>query len=143
MVKSFNTKIGVITNIVSNMISMQSIYSPDTDEYQELNKRIKQMRYHQGTAIDSAKGDVFVPPPKIWSKKQKFLQFPDNCTEEERQQIQEQNNQIAFNNKIAVDRKAYFFSYVYPKLKTEYDTHCKLYKQLCISQFRCTISQLL
>ena len=50
-VKSFNTKIGVITNIVSNMISMQSIYSPDTDEYKELDKRIKQMRYHQGTAI--------------------------------------------------------------------------------------------
>ena len=50
-VKSFNSKIGVITNIVSNMISMQSIYSPDTDEYKELDKRIKQMRYHQGTAI--------------------------------------------------------------------------------------------
>lgn len=48
---SFNTKIGVITNIVSNMISMQSIYNPDTDEYKELDKRIKQMRYHQGTAI--------------------------------------------------------------------------------------------
>lgn len=142
-VKSFNTKIGVITNIVSNMISMQSIYSPDTDEYKELDKRIKQMRYHQGTAIDSAKGDVFVPPPKLWYKKQKFIQFPENCTDEERKQIQEQNNQIAFNNKIAVDRKAYFFSYVYPKLKTEYDTHCKLYKQLCMSQFRCTISQLL
>ena len=51
MVKSFNSKIGVITNIVSNMISMQSIYSPETYEYKELDKRIKQMRYHQGTAI--------------------------------------------------------------------------------------------
>lgn len=142
-VKSFNQKIGVITNIASNMISMKSVYKSDEPEYTELDKRIRMLRQFQGECIDATKGNVFVPPPKFWSKKQKFIQFPENCTDEERKQIQEQNNQIAFNNKIAVDRKAYFFSYVYPKLKTEYDTHCKLYKQLCVSQFRCTISQLL
>lgn len=140
---SFNTKIGVITNIVSNMISMQSIYSPETDEYKELDKRIKQMRYHQGTAIDAAKGDVFVPPPKFWSKKQKFLPFPEGISEEQRKQIQEQNNKIAFNNKIAVDRKAYFFSYIYPTLRAQYEAHCKSYKQMCSQMFRCTLSQLL
>lgn len=139
---SFNTKIGVITNIVSNMISMKSIYKPEDPEYQELDKRIRLMRYFQGSAIDSAKGDVFVPPPKHWSKKQKFLAFPDNITEEQRQQIQGQNNKIAFNNKIAVDRKAYFFSYVYQKLRNDYIGHTNVYKKMCVSKFRCTISQL-
>ena len=50
-VRSFNSQIGIITNIVSNMISMQSVFNTGTGEYKELDKRIKQMRYHQGTAI--------------------------------------------------------------------------------------------
>ena len=50
-VKSFNSKIGVITNIASNMISLKSIYNPDSEEYKELDKRIKLLRYYQGTAI--------------------------------------------------------------------------------------------
>lgn len=49
--KSFNGKIGVITNIASNMISLQSIYEPDSKEYQELDRRIKLLRYFQGAAM--------------------------------------------------------------------------------------------
>lgn len=142
-VKSFNQKIGVVTNIASNMISMKSTYKPKDAEYVELDKRIRMLRQFQGECIDATKGNVFTPPPKYWSKKQKFLPFPDGITEEQRNQIQEQNNKIAFNNKIAVDRKAYFFSYVYPTLKTQYDAHCKSYKQMCSQMFRCTLSQLI
>lgn len=49
--KSFNTKIGVITNIASNMISLKSIYNENSDEYKELDKRIRLLRYYQGSAI--------------------------------------------------------------------------------------------
>ena len=49
--KSFNSKIGVITNIASNMISLKSIYKPDSDEYKELDRRIRLLRFYQGTAI--------------------------------------------------------------------------------------------
>ena len=51
MTKSFNSKIGVITNIASNMISLKSIYKLESDEYKELDRRIKLLRYYQGTAI--------------------------------------------------------------------------------------------
>ena len=51
MTKSFNSKIGVITNIASNMISLKSIYKSESDEYKELDRRIKLLRYYQGTAI--------------------------------------------------------------------------------------------
>lgn len=49
--KSFNGKIGVITNIASNMISLQSVYEPDSKEYQELDRRIKLLRYFQGSKL--------------------------------------------------------------------------------------------
>lgn len=143
MTKSFNTKIGVITNIASNMISLKSTYNENTPEYKELDKRIRLLRYYQGTCIDSAKGDVFVPPPKVWSKKQKFIQIPKDATESERKELQSQNDLIAFNNRIAVDRKAYFFGYVYPNLKAEYDVHVKSYRALCKQLHHSTISQLL
>ena len=49
--KSFNSKIGVITNIASNMISLKSIYKSESEEHKELDRRIKLLRYYQGTAI--------------------------------------------------------------------------------------------
>lgn len=140
--KSFNSKIGVITNIASNMISLKSIYKPDSDEYKELDRRIRLLRFYQGTAIDATKGDVFVPPPKYWSKKQKFIQITDDMTEEQKQSALVENKKIAFNNRIAVDRKAYFFGYIYPRIRTEYDIHVKMYKDLCNQLYHMSISQL-
>ena len=49
-VKSFNQKIGVITNIASNMISMKSVYKSDEPEYIELDKRIR-MNLSDGTIV--------------------------------------------------------------------------------------------
>ncbi len=140
--KSFNSKIGVITNIASNMISLKSVYSPDSDEYKELDRRIKLLRYFQGSAIDATKGDVFIPPPKLWSKKQKFVKITDDMSPETVEQIKSTNQTIAFNNRIAVDRKAYFFGYVYPNLKKEYDLYVKSYRALCRQLYHSTISQL-
>ena len=143
MTKSFNTKIGVITNIASNMISLKSVYSEDMPEYIELDKRIRLLRYYQGSAIDQTKGDVFIPPPKFWSKKQRFVQTLDGMPELQQNEIQKENENIAFNNKIAVDKKAYFFGYIYPSLKTEYDIHVKTYRALCKQLYHTTVSKLI
>lgn len=63
-------------------------------------------------------------------------------SESEKEEVQKKNKEIAFNNKIAVDRKAYFFGYIYPRIKTEYDIHVKMYKDLCKQLYHSTISQL-
>lgn len=140
--KSFNSKIGVITNIASNMISLSSIYDKDSEERKELEKRIKLLRFFQGSAIDSTKGDIFVPPPKYWSKKLKYIQSNKSLSEEELQKIKDKNKIISFNNKICVNKKAYFFIYIYPKLKEEYDAHIKNYKILCKQLFGISLNQL-
>lgn len=51
-VKSFDSPIGQITNLASNMYSMLPMFSEDSQEYKELQKRIKIMRMYQGNAIN-------------------------------------------------------------------------------------------
>lgn len=63
-------------------------------------------------------------------------------TEEQKQSALVENKKISFNNRIAVDRKAYFFGYIYPRIRTEYDIHIKMYKDLCNQLYHMSISQL-
>ena len=49
--KSFNSKIGFITNLASNFIAMMANYKEDTEEYKELKKRVDLLRFYQGSAI--------------------------------------------------------------------------------------------
>lgn len=49
MTKSFNSKIGFITNLASSFIAMLSDYDKDSDEYKEIRKRIDLLRYYQGS----------------------------------------------------------------------------------------------
>ena len=48
----FGSQIGQITNVASSMFCKQALFQPDTPEYQELEKRLKQMRKTQGCEID-------------------------------------------------------------------------------------------
>ena len=129
--KSFNTKIGFITNIASTLIAMLYNFPKESNEYKEIKRRISLLRYYQGTAIDSAKGDIFVPPPKYWNKKQKYLVINDDMTQQEKDDILQKNKEIAFNNRICADKKPYFFGYIYPKIMVEYNSHRNNYNKLC------------
>lgn len=122
-VKSFDTKIGFITNLASTFISMLSNYSKESKEYKELKKRIDLLRYHQGVAIDSTKGDIFIPPPRKWSHRQKKIEITRGMTEDEIKEIEEKNAKISFENKICANKKPYFFIYVYPALQKEYKAY--------------------
>jgi hypothetical protein len=51
MVKSFNSKIGFITNLASNFIAMLSNYPEDSREHKEIRKRIDLLRYYQGSKL--------------------------------------------------------------------------------------------
>ena len=125
--KSFDSKIGQITNLASTLISMLSDFSKNSEEYKEIRKRIDLLRRFQGDAIDATKGMVFVPPPKEWSKRQKYIKVPENSTTEDIEKINKQNKKISFNNRICANVKPYFFGYVYDKEMKEYNAHKKKY----------------
>lgn len=129
--KSFNSKIGFITNLASNFIAMLYNFDPKSEEYKELKKRIDLLRFYQGSAIDATKGDIFISPPKHWSKKQRYLKIENNMSEEEKKEIIEKNKIISFNNRITGDKKPYFFGYIYPKYMEDYNRHKNNYKKMC------------
>lgn len=134
-VKSFNSKIGGITNLASNMFAMLSNFKEDSDEYKELKRRIALLRYYQGSAIDSTKGQVFTPPPTYWSKRMRYKQVSDSMDDTEKSQIVAYNDFVHFNNKICCDRKAYFFGYIYPKYMDEYKKYKREMSLLCKIRF--------
>lgn len=136
-VKSFDTKIGFITNLASCFIAMRSTYDKDTAEYKELTKRIDLLRYYQGVAIDSTKGDVFTPPPKKWSKKQRFTKY-EECKTDEDFRIR---NKILFENSICANKKPYFFCYIYPSLMNDYKEVLNEYKDSFKRAFRKKINE--
>lgn len=142
-VKSFDTKIGFITNLASNFIAMLSNYTKDSKEYKELKKRIDLLRYHQGVAIDSTKGDIFIPPPRKWSHKQKRLEIKDGMSKEEILNINKANDRIDFENKICANRKPYFFVYVYPSLYKDYKEYKSVYNKYSKTVIGKTISDIL
>ena len=49
--RSFNTKIGFITNLASNLIAMLSNFDPNSEEYKEIRRRIDLLRFFQGSCI--------------------------------------------------------------------------------------------
>lgn len=139
---AFNTKVGFITNLASNFIAMLNNYNENSEEYKEIRKRIDILRKFQGDCIDAAKGEIFIPPPKEWSKKQKYISITSEMTPKEKKEAEKDNQIINFNNKICGDRKPYFFGYVYPKYLRDHMRHKKNYKKMCELLFGCTIYEL-
>lgn len=139
--KSFNSKIGFITNLASNFIAMMANYPKESAEYKELKKRVDLLRFYQGSAIDATKGDIFIPPPKNWSKRRRYIQL-DGLTDEQRKIAEEENKRIHFENKICGFKKPYFFGYVYPKQMKEYKKHKGIYNQMSEQKFGLSIKEL-
>lgn len=101
------------------------------------------MRRYQGDAIDKTKGVTYTPPPKKWSKPQRFIPVPENATEEELESIRMENERIKFENSICCNKHAYFFGYVYPKRMTEYKEHKRSVNLEAKFKFGLTIDKLI
>lgn len=141
-VKSFDSPIGGITNLASNLYAMKDLFPKDSKEYVEIEKRIRLLRRCQGDAIDHAKGAVFKSYPKYWSHRQKYISVTDDMTDEQKQEIQKQNEEIKFNNSICCDKKTYFFGYVYPKEMARLKHYKKNQRELCYRVFGCKLKDL-
>ena len=131
-ISAFNSKIGVITNYSTSLYSMLSMFSADSLEYKEIINRLKITRKEQGNEIDKAKGIIVKSFPKEWITYQKAPEDSDDKKKEE----------VAFLNRILIDKKPYFMRYLYSKSNKEYSKYCKERELYCNINFDCCIDQL-
>lgn len=131
--RGFGSQIGQITNVASSIIGKQANFDKNSEEWKELEKRVRLMRKIQGAEIDAAKGLDKIPMPKHWTHKQKIDY--ENDTEEEIKRKE-------FENRIVVDKKPYFMSYIYPQLQQDYKDYVKKHNSKCTRAVGKNVNQL-
>ena len=138
----FGNKVGSITNFGSSCYDTLSKFSKDSDEYKEIDYRIKCIQYYQQESIDSAKnGKPPKPLPKEWSEYRNCVVNIDEETGEVLDSMEEVNRK-EFNMKILTDKKPYFFRYIYEREDREYRKFINSTNENCINKFRCTVDEL-
>lgn len=110
---AFGSEIGSITNKSTAMYAMLPLFKEDSKEYEEIERRLIMTRVAQGNAIDKAKGVQTKDFPKHWSRYQKKL-------DEDSEEIKARKD---FFNTILIEKRPYFFKYLYKESKTEYNRY--------------------
>lgn len=108
----FGSKIGSITNKITQMTSLMANYAPNSKEYETLRYRTQCGQALQQREIDKAKGILPIPMPKEWYQYGANIIKPDDSEE-----IQEKK---AFNQTICANKKPYFFMYNYDTERVNY-----------------------
>jgi hypothetical protein len=119
--KSFNSKIGFITNTSTTMYAMLPLFVEGTKEYSELIFRLKLCRKLQGNQIDMTKGLEIKPFPKHWIN---WGKINDDMSEEEKAEIR-------FNNSLLIEKRPYFMRYLYPDYNRDYNNYNYNYDNYC------------
>lgn len=112
--KSFDTKIGQITNYSTSFYDLLYKFKDDYSDYgrkcyNEILERLKLTRFAQGNEIDAAKGIKTDPYPSHWINKQ-FISPDDSDKVKEYKQ---------FLNDVCAHRKPVFFKHRYSTSKNE------------------------
>lgn len=108
----FGSKIGSITNKITQMTSLMANYDQSSKEYETLRYRTQCGQALQQREIDKAKGILPIPMPKEW------YQYGANIIKsDDSEEIQEKK---AFNQTICANKKPYFFMYNYDTERVNY-----------------------
>ena len=129
---AFGSDIGQITNKSTSMYAMLYNYEKDTPEYNEILNRLIMTRVAQGNSIDKAKGVCVKEFPKHWYKYQ-------HINEEDDQEIKDKKE--LFNN-ILIEKRPYFFVYLYKHVKDEYKKYVNGRNEYCRVMFDMSIDEL-
>ena len=130
---AFGSAIGSITNKSTTIYTMLPSYKKDSLEYKELIKRLRICRKAQGSEIDKAKGLDVKEFPKHWCRYQKI----------EDEDSEEIKSAKIFYNSILVEKKPYFFIYLYNDLKKKYKRHKQNYNEFCLDKFGVSLFELI
>ena len=130
----FGNAVGSITNRVTTMFDVLASLKKDSEEYNELMRRIICGQALQQEEIDKIKGIQAKPMPKEW-----YDYKVNKITEEdslEEIKIKERNL------KLMVNKKPYFFIYNYKPLQSKYNVFMKNVNNNCIIRFGLTYEEL-
>lgn len=126
----FDPIIGHITNVSTTLYEMQSEYSPDSPEYQEIDNRLKLCCSLQSKAIDSTKGIAFEGIPRHWLRRTRITE--EMCEELSESELAA----IEFNNRICIEsRRPYFMRYLYPHKNREYKEFQEDLSRSCVARW--------
>ena len=131
---SFGDEIGAITNRITTMFNVQSLFSDNSEEYKTLEYRIMCGQNYQQNAIDKIKGIVSKPMPKEW-----FDYTINKILPNDSEEIKLHKE---FNMRILADKKPYFFNYVYPHQMREYKVYIDSSEKKCLINYRMSIKDL-
>jgi hypothetical protein len=142
--KSFGNKVGSVTNFGSSGYDKISLFNEDSAEYKELDYRIKCTQFYQQECIDSVKnGEPPKPIPKYWYDfHAPELQYKIDKKTNEILNTEEEIEFIEFNRRILVEKKPYYFIYIYDDLMKQYSNFLKNTTTNCARRFRCKIDEL-
>lgn len=132
---AFGDEIGFTTNIITSQFEVQSHYSPDSNEFKELDYRIICGQLYQQNSIDKLKGIVSKPMPSYWYNRKENNIHPEDSPKDRKRK--------EFNQRIVADKKPYFMIYIYSHLRKDYTNYVKASNDKCIIWFGCTIDELL
>lgn len=111
----FGNEVGSVTNKTTSQWTLRASFPKDSREYDILTYRIQCGQNYNQNAVDKCKGVISRKMPAYWYSK-KAIQFNDDDTDEEKE-LKE------LNWRICADKKPYFFAYLYPDYKRDYDKY--------------------
>jgi hypothetical protein len=123
--KTFKSKIGLITNISTQLFAMLPLFEENSEEYSEILNRLKICNCFQSMEIDRAKGIQTMDIPRYWTKWEKIN--GDEPVEE--LHIKE------LHHKTICDKRPYFFRYLYQNYENEYKERLSGYNNYCKIMF--------
>ncbi len=129
-IDSFGDDIGKITNRITSMFDVRAQFDKGSEEYKELDYRIRCGQLYQQDSIDKAKGIIAKPMPREW-----YDRHTANLIEDP--------NKQNFYQDIVADKKPYFMRYIYPASMKEYNTYISNTNKKSLREFRLTIDELL
>lgn len=131
----FGDAVGTITNRITTMFERIAQFEQDSEEYKELEYRIKCGQHFQQLSIDKAKGIISKPMPKEWYD-YKINKIDGKDSEE----IKRRKN---LNLSILAENKPYFFIYNYPKLMNTYKRYINDTNDKCMMLYGMSIKELI
>jgi hypothetical protein len=130
---SFDSKIGYITNCSTTLYAMETLCKNDKEKHDEIIRRLKLCRKQQGAQIDAAKGATVDPFPQDWVRRIKIESDMDEETKKE----------IEFNNSLVIDKRPYFFRYLYSDHNKKYNNFNNSYSNYCTTNIGKQLSEIL
>ena len=130
----FGNAVGSITNRVTTMFDVLASLDKNSDEYNELMRRIICGQALQQEEIDKIKGIQAKQMPKHW-----YDYKVNKISDKDNEEIKKQKE---FNLKLVVNKKPYFFIYNYKNIQSKYNMFMKNIENNCIVRFGLGLKEL-